>query len=181
MLFLDAPLDGLYPNADAKGLGESPYNTSNTGMASASLPRALGRVNPLTGRLTPAQLELMDEQVKQAESLGVRWRYWDTPSWPTGVRGGVWWEVLGRIFAEEGDAAAGVVGSEEDEGGESAAEEGGGVMGWKGWVNVDELGVFARWEWDLGLGDGRARGRGMRRVVDWCWLLGSLIGGGVCR
>ena len=39
-----------------------------------------------------------------------------------------------------------------------------------GLVNVDEVEVFKRWEWD---------GRG-GQLVEWCWLLGGIVGG-VCR
>ncbi|KPI40432.1 Altered inheritance of mitochondria protein 6 [Cyphellophora attinorum] len=159
-VFLDAPLHDLYPSG-----AESPYNISNSCMASTSLATRVGKPNMLTGKLSKSQLAKIDEQVAGARKLGLGARYWGTPTWPVGVRSGIWWEMLTRVDPTSWLGDAGDVDTE-------ATEDGGST----GWVNVDDLEVFRRWDWDTGAGR-----RGTSTLLDWCWFLGRIIGDGVCR
>ena len=131
-VFLDAPLNDLFPNGRDT---DSPYNISNSAMASASLSTAIGNPGVLSGAFSESQKNKMGEQVAQAAQLGLKSRYWGTPAWPAGSMGYVWRELLQRGISV---------------------------------LNVDELGLFARWRWDEG------------KLSKWCWLLGSVVGG-VCR
>lgn len=80
-VFYDAPLTKLAePNA--------PYNSNNSYYASASLGSAVGRVT--FGNLLAGQRAKIAVQVRQADELGLRSRYWDTPSWPVGWRNRIW-------------------------------------------------------------------------------------------
>jgi hypothetical protein len=159
-LFLDAPLQDLFLSG-----AESPYNTSNSGMASTSLAKHIGGLSLLTGKLSKTQLATIDEQIAAARKLGLGARYWGTPTWPAGVRSGVWWEMLTRVapslWLDGGDEVD--VEATEDEGS-------------IGWVNVDDLEVFRRWDWNSGAGS-----RGTSTLLDWCWFLGRIVGEGVCR
>jgi hypothetical protein len=159
-LFLDAPLHDLFPPG-----AESPYNTSNSGMASTSLGKHVGGPNLLTGKLSGSQLVTIDEQVAGARKLGLGARYWGAPTWPVGVRSGIWWEMLTRVDPRSW------LGDDDDVETEATENEAS-----TGWVNVDDLEVFQRWDWDTGAGK-----QGTSTLLDWCWFLGRIVGDGVCR
>lgn len=77
-VFFDAPLAEL----------ESKYNASTSLYASSSMKHALGIVLPTGFR--KSQMSTMQGQISKAQSLGLRSRYWSTPSWPVSWRNSVW-------------------------------------------------------------------------------------------
>ncbi|KAI1327700.1 hypothetical protein F5Y16DRAFT_398989 [Xylariaceae sp. FL0255] len=83
-IFFDAPVHRLN---DASGLSLSPYNITNSFYASANFKIAVGTV--LTG-LSDHQVRVIRAQVQQAHELGLKVRYWNTPSWPIGLRNKIW-------------------------------------------------------------------------------------------
>ncbi|KAJ5046799.1 uncharacterized protein L3040_004024 [Drepanopeziza brunnea f. sp. 'multigermtubi'] len=71
----------------------SSFTPLNSYYASAPFSRAVGRT--WRGRLTPKQIATIRGQVRGAHRRGLKVRYWDTPSWPMGLRNHVW-DVLVR-------------------------------------------------------------------------------------
>jgi hypothetical protein len=67
---------------------EMHYNANNSYFASASLRNAVGAVR--FGRFTERQKFTIERQAKKAEELGLKSRYWDTPSWPVSWRNIIW-------------------------------------------------------------------------------------------
>jgi hypothetical protein len=118
-IFYDAPLDRLYeaapesPSSSPSRLTRrspigstttesilpppSAFDTSNSYYASTSFTHSIGFL--WRGRLTTKQIELLRSQIRGARSRGLKARYWDTPSWPRGLRNHVW-QVLVREGAE---------------------------------------------------------------------------------
>jgi hypothetical protein len=80
-IFYDAPLTKL------SAIG-TPYNSNNSYYASASLGEAVGRV-AFRG-ISTEQKSKIEKQVQKAHELGLKSRYWDTPSWPVGFRNKIW-------------------------------------------------------------------------------------------
>jgi rRNA biogenesis protein RRP5 len=105
-IFFDAPLDRIAPDAtpsnqnvgqDTSGNAPttaSAYNTTNSYYASTSFGAAIGTLwsNPST-----TQLERIRAQIKGAHQQGLKARYWETPSWPRGLRDHIW-----NVLLEEG-------------------------------------------------------------------------------
>ena len=92
LIFFDAPLatlGALDPTDDQN----DEYNTTNSFYASVSYAANIGK--PLLGFMTPGQVMKVRREIEAAREKGLRSRYWDTPSWPQGVRRGVW-DVLVR-------------------------------------------------------------------------------------
>ena len=85
-VFFDAPLHELRPEPD----DPSPYNISNSYLASTSLKAYIGNPSLLSGRFAASQLEQLESQISQAKELGLVPRYWGTPRWPVSERGYVW-------------------------------------------------------------------------------------------
>jgi hypothetical protein len=118
-IFFDAPLDRLWePETTSSPSSEPPlprrstptnptalaalppasaYDPTNSYYASTSFSRTIGFI--WRGRLTAAQLDLLRGQIRGARRRGLKARYWDTPSWPRGLRDHVW-QVLLREGAE---------------------------------------------------------------------------------
>lgn len=81
-IFADAPLiDLAEPN--------SPYNSTNSFYASTSISRAVHGKLPFGGMTQPQKL-IVQGLVKQAQSKGLRARFWATPAWPVALRDRVW-------------------------------------------------------------------------------------------
>jgi hypothetical protein len=111
-IFYDAPLDQLQnpadriareaPNPDRESeLPAAPtsasttvagewdvYNYTNSYYASVDFRRSIGRIQ--RNRFSPAQLDLIREQIHLAHERGLKVRYWGTPGWPRGLRNHVW-------------------------------------------------------------------------------------------
>lgn len=82
-IFLDAPLLNLTSN----------YNSSNSLYASAPLRPALG--SRIHGRgMNAGQLARVEKLVAEAQAMGLKARFWDTPSWPIGMRDTVWRQLV---------------------------------------------------------------------------------------
>jgi hypothetical protein len=119
-IFFDAPLDKLTDNpvsvlssqrkhgsdpvsAEAgqgntgidPTLGSSQFSSSNSYYASLNFKRAIGF--PYRGRLSHSQLKKLRAQIKAAHDKGLKARYWNTPTWPVGLRNHVW-----KVLIEEG-------------------------------------------------------------------------------
>ncbi|CAI7622767.1 unnamed protein product [Penicillium crustosum] len=91
-VFYDAPLGNLtFPADITAGYNrpmDSTYNPSNSYYASTDFRKAIG---PLyLGRLSDAQLAILRSQIHTAHELGLKVRYWGTPTWPVGLRNHVW-------------------------------------------------------------------------------------------
>ncbi|PQE20577.1 Altered inheritance of mitochondria 6 protein [Rutstroemia sp. NJR-2017a BBW] len=78
-IFYDAPIDNLSNNQ---------FHANNSYYASGSLRRAVGLA--AFGHLTAKQEDTVRSQVQLAEGLGLKTRYWDTPSWPISFRNKIW-------------------------------------------------------------------------------------------
>ncbi|CAP74199.1 Altered inheritance of mitochondria protein 6 [Penicillium rubens] len=91
-VFYDAPLDNLtFPaeiTADDYKSMDSTYNPSNSYYASADFRTAIGSLS--LSRLSNVQLAILRSQVRAAHKLGLKVRYWGTPTWPVGLRNHVW-------------------------------------------------------------------------------------------
>ncbi|KAF2435074.1 hypothetical protein EJ08DRAFT_388789 [Tothia fuscella] len=83
-IFYDAPLTNLP--------GDTIYNANNSYYASTSLPDAIGKIHHM--RLSADQKAQITGQVERAEELGLKSRYWDTPSWPVGWRNRAWQTLI---------------------------------------------------------------------------------------
>lgn len=81
-IFADAPLVDLAQPG-------SPYNATNSFYASAPIKHSIHGNIPFGG-LTRPQKSIVDALVKQAQSKGLRARFWATPSWPISLRDRVW-------------------------------------------------------------------------------------------
>ncbi len=89
-----------------KPLAAVKYNYTNSFYASTSFREAVGAVIPRRGGggggggggelLGEDQLRALRGQIRGAHRRGLRARYWDTPSWPVGLRNRVW-----RVLVEE--------------------------------------------------------------------------------
>ncbi|KAF2873574.1 hypothetical protein BDV95DRAFT_627462 [Massariosphaeria phaeospora] len=133
-MFFDAPLDRLYEDAAAtpsaspshsssttssssssSGQGTvgtsatSTFDASNSFYASVSFKTSIGLL--WSAKLSASQLQLIRGQIQGAKRRGLKARYWDTPSWPVGVRNHVW-EVLVREGVDyvNGDDLRGMAG-----------------------------------------------------------------------
>ncbi|KAI4220740.1 MAG: hypothetical protein L6R36_007400 [Xanthoria steineri] len=84
LVFFDAPLAALDDPTD----DQTDYNTTNSLYASVSYAASIGK--SFLGIMTPGQMVKVRRQIAAAGEKGLRSRYWDTPSWPKGVRDGVW-------------------------------------------------------------------------------------------
>lgn len=89
-VFYDAPLDHLF--ADNLPTDSADYTSSNSYYASVQFS-TLGDL--YLGMMTPDMVRTIRGQVAEAKKRGLVARYWDTPSWPIGVRNHVW-DVLER-------------------------------------------------------------------------------------
>ncbi|XTI87331.1 hypothetical protein V2W45_407149 [Cenococcum geophilum] len=69
---------------------ESPdaFTSMNSYYASVSFTKTIGHV--WGGRLSAQQMRLIRGQIQGAKRRGLKARYWDTPSWPVGLRNHVW-------------------------------------------------------------------------------------------
>lgn len=98
-VFYDAPL---------KELADAPWNSNNSYYASSSLQHAVGKTR--LGKLNDLQKEKIKHQVRKAEAVGLKSRYWDIPGRPVMWRNHIW-EVLlelgmGVLNADDLGAAA---------------------------------------------------------------------------
>ena len=71
------------------------FNTTNSYYASTSFSQSIGFV--WRGHLSPRQMELLRGQIRGAKRLGLKARYWDTPSWPVALRNHIW-----HVLVKEG-------------------------------------------------------------------------------
>jgi hypothetical protein len=118
-IFFDAPLDKLSDNPTSAlsfqkkfgtdplstagqgntgidpSLGSSQFTSSNSYYASINFKRSIGF--PYRGRLSHSQLKTLRAQIKAAHEKGLKARYWNTPTWPVGLRNHIW-----KILIEEG-------------------------------------------------------------------------------
>jgi hypothetical protein len=122
-IFYDAPLDRLYePSSESPSSSSNPpssrltrrsppilssssssssnlpassFDPSNSYYASVSFTRSIGFL--WRGRLTTSQIDLIRGQIRGARARGLKARYWETPSWPRGLRNHVW-----RVLVREG-------------------------------------------------------------------------------
>jgi len=103
-IFFDAPLhllssppisDDSYTSGEEQGtngidlsIGGAQFTSQNSYYASTDFFSAIGF--PWRGDLTSAQLTKLREQIKEAKDRGLKSRYWNTPSWPIGLRNHIW-------------------------------------------------------------------------------------------
>ncbi|KAJ5162810.1 uncharacterized protein N7500_004640 [Penicillium coprophilum] len=91
-IFFDAPLDRLtFPTeiaADVNSPMDSTYNPSNSYYASADFRKTIGSLS--LNRLSDVQLATLRSQIHAAHKLGLKVRYWGTPTWPVELRNHVW-------------------------------------------------------------------------------------------
>jgi len=73
-------LSGTTPNSE--------FTNLNSYYASVSLKQAVGRI--WRSKLSQRQLKIIRGQIRGAHRRGLKVRYWDTPSWPIGLRNHVW-------------------------------------------------------------------------------------------
>lgn len=107
-IFFDAPLASMDANDaemvpnDGEGHSSSGrwaadfyvYNATNSFYASTDFSNAIGSIwsEPNT-----SQLSQIRSQIQAAHDRGLKARYWDTPSWPRGLRNQIW-----NILVREG-------------------------------------------------------------------------------
>ncbi|KIW03782.1 uncharacterized protein PV09_05085 [Verruconis gallopava] len=116
-IFFDAPLDKLAVDAAALSsqheifaasdpassagqgsTGVSPsssFTPANSYYASVDFKSSIGF--PYRGRLSHRQLRKLRSQIKAAHDKGLKARYWNTPTWPVGLRNHIW-----KILIDEG-------------------------------------------------------------------------------
>ncbi|KGO76703.1 hypothetical protein PITC_090570 [Penicillium italicum] len=91
-VFYDAPLGNLtFPTETTAGDNkplDSTYNPSNSYYASADFRKTIGSLS--LGRLSDVQLATLRSQIHAAHELGLKVRYWGTPTWPIGLRNHIW-------------------------------------------------------------------------------------------
>ncbi|KAF2095346.1 hypothetical protein NA57DRAFT_18414, partial [Rhizodiscina lignyota] len=75
---------------NATGVYRYKYNPSNSHTASTSFSHAVGAVSPFLSSPDSLQRRVIRDQIKTARDRGLISRYWGTPSWPRGLRDGVW-------------------------------------------------------------------------------------------
>ena len=80
-VFYDSPLTQL---SDVN----MPFSSNNSYYASVSLQEAVGRM--VFPNIKGGQRSRVAQQVKRARELGLKSRYWDTPSWLIGWRNRIW-------------------------------------------------------------------------------------------
>ena len=85
-IFFDAPLDQLW--GEQAPANATLYTNQNSLYASVSMQKEIG--NPWLGALSPQQVNIIRGQIRGAREHGLKARYWDTPSWPVGVRDHIW-------------------------------------------------------------------------------------------
>lgn len=85
-IFYDAPLDAL--SDEGNPANSTLYTAENSYYASVAFSSAIGK--PWLGTLTTDQVWKIRRQIKEATDRGLKSRYWDTPSWPIGVRDHIW-------------------------------------------------------------------------------------------
>ena len=86
-IFFDAPLDQLWGNENSPS-NASLYTAENSYYASVDFEKAIGK--PWHGILAPQQVDMIVGQTAAAAKKGLKARYWNTPSWPVGVRDHIW-------------------------------------------------------------------------------------------
>ena len=91
-IFFDAPLDELWGD-EGHTANATKYTSENSYYASVSFAKAIG--STWLGVLKPRQVDIIRGQVHEASKRGLKARYWDTPSWPIGLRDHIW-DVLVR-------------------------------------------------------------------------------------
>lgn len=102
-IFFDAPLEALASQDDEiieddlsdwddrtvrRTMHNYKYNPSNSHYASSSMVKAIGPLWQYA--FSEPQIDLLRKQIQQATERGLVSRYWDTPSWPRGLRNAVW-------------------------------------------------------------------------------------------
>lgn len=93
-IFFDAPLDQLWGDNGITPTNNSVlYTAENSYYASVDFDKAIGK--PWHGSLAPSQVDTILGQARAASAKGLKARYWNTPSWPVGVRDHIW-DVLER-------------------------------------------------------------------------------------
>ena len=90
-IFFDAPLGRMGMEG---AIDSSSFNSTNSFYASTSFGASIGSV---WSSPSAAQLKQIRAQIKAAHSQGLKARYWETPSWPRGLRNHVW-----NILVKEG-------------------------------------------------------------------------------
>lgn len=71
------------PNSDPDS-----FTWKNSYYSSTSFTSAVGSIKG--SRLSQLQLQILRAQIHGAHRRGLRARYWDVPSWPTGLRNHIW-------------------------------------------------------------------------------------------
>lgn len=106
-IFFDTPLDELWGDEE-KTANASRYTAENSYYASVSFAEAIG--SPWLGVLKPSQVDIIRGQVQEASKRGLKARYWDTPTWPVGLRDHIWdvlvREGVGMLSVDDVDGAA---------------------------------------------------------------------------
>lgn len=106
-IFFDAPLDELWGDEENVA-NATKYTSENSYYASVSFAKAIG--SPWLGVLKPSQVNIIRGQVLEASKRGLKARYWDTPSWPVGLRDHIWdvlvREGVGMLNVDDVDGAA---------------------------------------------------------------------------
>ncbi|OCL03936.1 hypothetical protein AOQ84DRAFT_346967 [Glonium stellatum] len=64
------------------------FTNMNSYYASVSFTKTIGRI--WGGRISAQQMRLIRGHIQGAKKRGLKARYWDTPSWPIGLRNHVW-------------------------------------------------------------------------------------------
>lgn len=115
-IFFDAPLshmwekprdtpssedlsDGSSSKTTGQGLvgtsSSTKFDITNSFYASVNFRRTIGIL--WRGKLSPRQLQRIRGQIQGAHARGLTVRYWNTPSWPIGLRNHIW-----HILVQEG-------------------------------------------------------------------------------
>jgi hypothetical protein len=76
-------------------LGSAQFTSSNSYYASLNFKRSIGF--PYRGRLSHKQLMKLRSQIKASHEKDLKARYWNTPTWPVGLRNHIW-----KVLVEEG-------------------------------------------------------------------------------
>jgi len=105
-IFFDAPLAQFW--GESAPSNATAYTAQNSNYASTSFAETVGKL--WHGVMSPSQVEIVRGQVAEATKRGLKARYWDTPSWPVGVREHVWdvlvKEGVGMLSVDDVDAAS---------------------------------------------------------------------------